>query len=63
MPDFHELTEASQQYGDGIRVYVCHQCGWSVALLCDGRLKIVNQGDFYALHRYGIALNVEVQDA
>jgi hypothetical protein len=68
---YHALHLSALDFGDSLRLLVCHDCGRSLSVEAneDGALmwrtlKVVNQGDFYALHRYGtggIEMTVEVE--
>ncbi len=67
---YHTLTLSDLDFGDNLRLLVCHQCGRSVSVEADesgallwGTMTVLNQGDFWALHWYtdGLEMSVKVE--
>ncbi len=53
----HELILSDLDFGDDLRLLVCHQCNRSLSVEATENgafvwttLKLINQGDFFALH-------------
>jgi len=59
MNNYHGMHLSDLDFGDDLKIFVCHQCGRSISVKAseDGELmwetlNIVSQGDFYALHQF-----------
>ncbi len=59
MSNHHRMHLSDLDFGDSLKIIVCHQCNRSMSVEADENgalmwktLKIVNQGDFYSLHQF-----------
>ena len=59
MSNYHSMRLSDLDFGDSLKIIVCHQCNRSISVEADENgalvwktLKVVNQGDFYALHQF-----------
>jgi len=59
MNDYHGMHLSNLDFGDNLKIIVCHQCNRSMSVEAGengaflwNTLKVVNQGDFYALHQF-----------
>ncbi len=56
----HTLHLSPIDFKDKIRIIACHDCGRSLSIEADAKghllwetMKVINQGDFEALHTFG----------
>jgi len=62
--EYHNLTLSNMDFGDDLKILVCHQCAKSVAVEATEQgiplwetMKVINQGDFFSLHAYSFFEN------
>jgi len=66
---YHIMNLSDIDFNDSIRIITCHDCGRSLSVKADENghldwqtLKVIGQGDFNALHKFGstgLELSVE----
>lgn len=72
MDNYHALHLSDLDFGDNLKIIVCHECDRSIAVEADENgafmwktMQIVNQGDFYALHQFstfeGLSISASLQ--
>ena len=67
MNDYHNMHLSNLDFGDNMKIIVCHQCDRSIAVEADENgvfiwktMQVVNQGNFYAMHRFSTSEDVSI---